>query len=751
LSDAEAILRWLLVLTMVSFAFAPLVWWLGSGLDAAASGLLRPLGVVLLTTPLWWVAAVLDVPFSRSTLVAVAVVGGSLAWGFWLHAKRAIPWTSMFAFESLWLFLFATYAVFRAYNPHIANTEKPMEIAFLSSISRSDAVPAPDPWWAGEAINYYYFGYQAVASIVKLSGVPAPIAFNLALATLFASTGTAAAAIGYRFAMSAGISRQTSIFVAGLAPLFVLLAGNMETAWRLVRMPRETVEPGWWYDGVGWQASRVIVDHGVHGIPGPRGTINEFPAFSFVLGDLHPHVLTYPLLVSILALCIGMILSPATLTLPRVALTGGLSGLLYVSNSWDAPIGLLMLALSVVLLIGWNFRQMARYLVAAIGSAIAVALPFVLTFTPPVGLDQSELPWVLQSIPLISTLVATLGVVTWKPSGVGEILLVHGHWVAASIAFIGLTIPASLDWTAFRRDRTSAVAISFGLALLLAIVWSPAIVLIGVPLTLTLLVAGRSTDPLVRLTGSLFSIGFLLVLIPEYLYIQDAFGDRMNTVFKLYFQAWLFLALATAATAVLAIRNTKPIQSKLAVFTVVLMAMLTLPYTPISARDWTDSFATRYGLDGGAYIERAAPDDYLAIQWLNDNLEPDSTLVEGPGCSYQSVGGVPMNRISAFTGIPTIVGWEGHQRQWRRGQVDLIGSELTQRQELANQWLDGTAPEPSIALEPEYVVLGHQERVGSSGCDPLIGRDTDASVERLVGAEWVLVYQSGNTSILKRP
>jgi YYY domain-containing protein len=750
MSDTEAILRWLLVLTLVSYAFAPFVWWLGQGLESAASGLIRPLGLALVTAPLWWIGAVLGVPFGRIALVIVTIAGGCLAWGNWLYRKKSLSWASLFAFESLWLLLFTGYSVFRTYNPHIANTEKPMEIALLSSISRSESVPAPDPWLAGEAINYYYFGYQMVASMVKLSGVPAPIAFNLALATLFASTGTATAAIGFRFAKTAGLGRGPALLAAGIASFFVVFAGNMETAWRLIRSPRETIEAGWWYDGVGWQASRVIVDHGVHGAPGPRGTINEFPAFSFILGDLHPHVLTLPLLVCILALCIGMILKPEATTLPRIAVAATLSGILYVSNSWDAPIGLLMVTLAVLLVTGWQWRRLAIHLVCAASAAVLIALPFVLTFTPPVGLDESELPGIVRSVPILSRVIGTVGIVTWKPSGVGEILLVHGHWIAAAAVFTTLSMAVDRRLMLEAYSRRGWVLSGLAISSVVAVVWSPALLLIGVPMLLSLFISVRSTDSVTRTTALLFGIGFILVLIPEYLFIQDVFGDRMNTVFKLYFQAWLFLALATVATAVTVIRNRDHAAFRFALSALLTILFLTSPYAPISARDWTDNFATRYGQDGSAYVQRSTPDDFLAIQWLNQRARSGTTLVEGPGCSYQTVGSVPMNRFSAFTGVPAVVGWEGHQRQWRRGESDPIGPRLTQRQEFANNWLNGNTSVSLPVPEPDYIILGYQEQVGSPGCEPLIGRDANDSAQRLAASGWTVVFQSGETRILAR-
>jgi len=254
-SDIEAILRWYLALTLIAAAFLPFVAWLGSRLGPARYGLLRPLSLVALTAIVWWPAAVVNLPFTRGTLVVALVFAGGVGWG--LLVRRGIEiadWRSLLAFEALWLVMLLVYAWFRGFTPDIINTEKPMEIALLSSVSRSSDVPAPDPWFAGSAINYYYFGYQTFASAINLSAVPAATGFNLALATLFASAATVAASAGATLLRALGASRQMVVIGAGLAVVLLLLAGNLETAKRYLDNPDATVDAGWW-DGVGWQAA----------------------------------------------------------------------------------------------------------------------------------------------------------------------------------------------------------------------------------------------------------------------------------------------------------------------------------------------------------------------------------------------------------------------------------------------------------------------------------------------------------------
>ena len=288
MSPAEAVFRWWIGYSIIAVAFAPLAWWMAAGLGRYRHAFVRPIGLVVATFVLWWPAAMAGLPFTRETVIAAVLIGGIASW-LWLYffARSLLKDLSTLAvFEVLWFCALASYAWFRAANPDIANTEKPMEIALLSSVVRSSEVPAPDPWFAGSPINYYYFGYQRIASLIHLTGVQPTVAFNLMLGSLFASTVTGAAGFGAWLATRLRLSSLAVAIAAIFAAFFVSLAGNLETASRLVRNPGATIEVGWW-DGVGWQASRVIVDSGVNGAAGQSETINEFPAFSFVLGDLH--------------------------------------------------------------------------------------------------------------------------------------------------------------------------------------------------------------------------------------------------------------------------------------------------------------------------------------------------------------------------------------------------------------------------------------------------------------------------------
>lgn len=752
MSDFEAILRWFLAITLVSYAVAPFAWWMGAGLGNAAAALTRPLGVVVVIVALWWPAAALGIPFTASGVVVTAVILGAISWTLWLRSSHRMSLTSIAVFETIWIVLFAGYALFRSYNPHIVNTEKPMEIAFLSSIVRTSSVPSPDPWFAGETINYYYFGYQIVGGLAKVSGVAPATAFNLALAMLFASVGTVAAAVGLAIAKKAGIVRLASqVAVAASSLFFMLLAGNLVGLQWLVNDSGAVRNTTWWYSGLGWQATRVITDTNVHGRPGERMLISEFPAFSFILGDLHPHVLTYPLLISLIAITVGFLLQRHSVTYPRMIAAGSLVGILYISNSWDAPLGMLLLMVAGLAAFGWRSRETWLRLVAAGAAALVTALPFMFHYTAPVGLARSELPAIIAAIPVVRTLASTFGIVVWRPSDPVELFLVHGQFILAGIGFVVL---AAIKDPGLFRGSTTSHRIAGGVAavaLVVAVVWAPAVVILGAPLAAATIIAMRSSDVSWRIVGALFSVGFFLALVPEFIYIQDPFGDRMNTAFKLHFQAWALLALATAGMVALGLAPSA-IRTRAATTALICgLVLVTAIYTPVSARDWTDGFRERHGQDGSAFLTRANPDDAAAIHWLDRNADDGAVIVEGPGCSYQNAAGTPMNRFSAFTGVPAVVGWAGHQGQWRRGETDPIWPRITARQEFSNDWLDGFTLTADQIPDATFIVLGAQERLGSESCDSLPTRDTRLSRIALELQGWRAAFESGETVIMVRP
>jgi uncharacterized membrane protein len=167
------------------------------------------------------------------------------------------------------------------------------------------------------------------------------------------------------------------------------------------------------------------------------------------------------------------------------------------------------------------------------------------------------------------------------------------------------------------------------------------------------------SDPARRFAVLLAAIGTALVLLPELAYVADVFGTRMNTVFKLYYQAWLLLGVASAYATLAALRQRGPIRAAGGLSAAALLVGTT--YLVAGVHDRIAAGARPPTLDAVAYLQSENPDELAAIRWILVQTAPDARVIQAAGTSYHAAEG----RVSAATGRPTLLGWVGHELQWR--------------------------------------------------------------------------------------
>src|SRR5215207_11158390 len=400
MSWVEAAARWYLVLAAVTWAFSPAVSWLCRPLLERGVTLARPIAMLAAVYPAWLLASFHRVPYSGTAVTVVVIVAALLGWSLILRRRQADrAWLrSLVLVEVASLVLLAGYLWLRGYTPQILGTEKPMDVAFLASSTRAVTIPPPDPWFAGQPINYYYLGYLLHGAVSRVSGVAPAIGFNLALATIFSTTAMAAFGVAWN-AVRPWLGPRLAAASGLFAVFAVAISGNLYAPWRLIQDPSGTVS-AWWWDsvtGIGWRSSRIVCD-GVrvdNRCPFPATeTINEFPFFSFLLGDLHPHLMALPFTI----VAIGLAWNLARRArdpdrtgergwLTHVAVSGALVGSLYAINAWDLPTFLLLVAVGAWIGAGasrvraWSLNVKSILLLGA--SAVAVWLPFLATYVPP--------------------------------------------------------------------------------------------------------------------------------------------------------------------------------------------------------------------------------------------------------------------------------------------------------------------------------------------------------------------------------
>ncbi len=755
----EASLRWYGVLLAVTWGWAPLVRWLLPRLADRGASVARPLALLGVVTLAWLPASLRLVPYSAAILWAVIGVGAVAGWAValrtgaidrgWLRSLLIVEGCAALAFIALvWL---------HGYTPNLVATEKPMDIAFLSSGERTTTMPPPDPWFSGQPINYYYMGYVLFGSVGRLAGVPSSFAFNLAIATIFSMTLVGAGGVAFD-AVRAQWSRNVALAAALLAAFGLVIAGNLYAPLQLAQTPSQTIH-AWWWDkqvGIGWRSSRIVCD-------GPRvnndcvspsvETINEFPFFSLLLGDLHPHLMALPFVVASLALALALglrgLARPPTLDgadLGRLAISGAAIGSLYALNSWDFPTYLLVALGAVVVGFGSCARCMAKAGAVVVAAAIVVWLPFILTFVPPTGGGAAS---PLTAMPILSRLAGTIGVWTGERTSIGEYLTIFG----APYVFALALIVSESQRPALARRLNGPVLLFPALVIgILAIGLSaPVLVLVGVPLVLAIdrLLVDHEPSPATFATG-LFAIGFFLSGVVELFYIRDVFDDRMNTLFKVYYQVWTLFAFAMALTVVCLWQRIGGRVWRVALAGATALAIVAgSVYPALASWQWTNGFTDWQGVDGLGYLADQHPDELAALRWLRANARPNDVVLEAAGCSYQPNGELPFNRAAAYTGVPDVIGWDNHERQWRGGQPALIDQIPVRQRDVASMFSDPRSPlidryGVTLLYDGIYEHGNWQNVCGMAG--PYPGMDA----RDYPGPGWDLAFQSGEVRVYRR-
>jgi YYY domain-containing protein len=557
--------------------------------------------------------------------------------------------------ELVGLGAFLLLAFLRLSNMAVTATEKPMDLAILSTLLRPGSIPPGDPWLAGQSLPYYYFGFVPWLLPAKLLGLSPDVVFNLLVPTLAAVCAQGAWAL----ARAVGGSRRTGV----MAGFLVVFAGTFD-GWRQLF----TGVSLWALDL--WPSSRAI-----------KGTITEFPLFTFHLGDLHPHLLCLPFVLA--AIFLGRVLAtPQGRGLPAIALGSVVYGAAAAANPWCAiPLGIAILLVAVgdesglIRPRGPGIRLWLS--VGAVGIAGWILyLPFWLNFHPPTqgfgwvtsGTRVEEMLLFLGGILIPPVLVAWELAWRWGGVELARRQLSRAAWLAGGVALVILS------------QRV-----------LLALV-----VTVGALLAVTVL---RGRQRRARPVFALTLVPLALLAFMELVYFKDPYGAeyyRMNTVFKASHLA--FTLLAVVAPVLLGWLRRR--RAALAYAGAVLVLLAGLPqFATLAGRAVSSPVA---GWDGLGWM---APGEPAAAAWLR-RQPAGSVLVEGVGDAYSDAA-----RMSAASGVPAVLGWENHEGVWRGGN---IGQETDRRKaQIERLYKCGNPVEVrqiASRLGASFIVVGSVER-----------------------------------------
>lgn len=677
-SSLLALFYFVLVIQILGVMVYPILrrWLHGAGVYALA----KPFGVLLFAYLSWLWISLGMATFTQGPLLAVLallIIAGGLAWPRALLG--ALPSRAeVIASETIFWGAFCFFLLVRAYNPEIFWGEKPMDFSFLNALNRATALPPPEPWFAGSALHYSYFGYYVVAALGKVINVHPAITYNLGVALVGGLTAAAA------FAAGAAVHGRWGTGV--IAAVFAVLIGNAaglftwierSGAWRayysltsariglgeavsdaIAALKGSPLGFDYW-----WATSRVV-EH----------TINEYPLWSLQFADLHAHLMVMPTTLTFITLTIhwarrrllaGNDVATVRSGIPMLLLLSLALGAIVVTNAWSTPTYVTLFPFVLLTIwIGealhgnlWRFFKgvVTRVLAPTVfvaGAAYVFFLPFWTHFAPP----ERNFGWERGS-----DLV--------RPQ---EFIQIFGVYLVVLVPFLLALFARGLrrgeePLTGWRQVVVVAV-VGYVVAVLAAACAQPTVAaLVGSAVTnrawlATLFVLGLVVLMLTapparwRIPAALATFAFAVTAGTDLVYVWD----RMNTIFKFYLESWFLMAIAAAAAVPALWRGELSLGRFRGVWRGALAVFLALAaFTAISgtiAVIRTDRVPTpEPTLDGMAYLQTTSPHELAAFEWLNRRVAGIPVILEAHGDSYRE-----FTRVSMNTGLPTVLGWAYH-------------------------------------------------------------------------------------------
>lgn len=637
----------------------------------------------------WFLVSIKLLKFTTVTCVGITVVFGIVCILLYEKQRKAgydcLPIDNLdlvYIEEILFFAVFLMWTYLAGFHPAAHGTEKFMDYGFMEAMMRSKTLPATDIWYSQGKINYYYGGQYFAVFLTKLSGTQVELTYNL-MRTFVAA---------FAFVLPFSLVRQMTVdmqgkkvygwkkrlpsitgFIAGLA---VSIAGNMhyvvyaQIIPLIQKLKGQEVDSYWFPDATRYIGFNPDV---------PDKTIHEFPCYSFVLGDLHAHVVNIMFVLLLLGLLYAWMqkvrnTTPSVeklgakkfwmqqLLMPHILAAAMLLGMFHWTNYWDFVIyyvvtGGTVLFMNIICLKGDIKRIIAVTAAQAVeifAVATVIILPFTLQFTTMVqGVRLAQ----NHSLP-------------------HQLLILWGLPTILTLVFVISLIVGKLK----RLNHKSLYR---------------------------LMKAIRTPDLFAVIMG-LCAIG--LVAIPELVYVRDIYENRnarANTMFKLTYQAYIMFGMTMVYVIFRQLFvNRRKILKAVGVIGLALL-LWTCGYFGKSVDSWFGQVLdpSQYkGLNATAFLETDYAEDAGAIRWLKENIEGSPVVLEANGDSYSEY-----ERVSAMTGLPTVMGWYVHEWLWRNDVADLNAK----ADEIETIYTSTNAAEVQMLVEKydiSYIFVGSCER-----------------------------------------
>ena len=700
INDTLLVLKWWMVLFIIGLSFLPITSKIFSNFIDRGYIFSKILGIGVLSYLVFVLGTFHILSFSRLNvfLILVFLLGINI---FFIKRQKKLSEVvlkTVILEEVIFILALLSWAFIRGTTPDIRGLEKFMDFGFINSTLRSDYFPPKDMWFTPLPINYYYFGHLIIAVLTKLADIKSSITFNLSVASIFAFTFVGSFSIGANlFYQMTDKIKMPRIIVAGiLTAVFATLAGNLQTIyaffpsysgenpppfWQLIFSPN-SFPNAYWYPN----ATRFIYH-----------TIHEFPIYSFVVSDLHAHVLSLPFVITIIAVLLSVFLRPSIgnwkLEIGNLLTISFLLAVLYMTNTWDTVTYFLLSAL-VIFYIQWKKNSLASSILNLLFIAISTfifILPFSINFKPfTQGIGIICPPQFLVNLGRLGPFIFEAN--NCQHSPIWQLFILYGFFLFWIVAFV-----------LFIRERKMKI---------------------------------KESDIFILL---LIALSLALIVLPEFVYIKDIYSGhyRANTMFKFVYQAFIMLQISSAYIIfriLTRVKETKVIHLQTLIIFILglFLSFLVLSYPAFAINSYYNGAKNYSGFDGEKYLQTLYPNDYLAINWLNKNIKGQPVILEAQGDSYTDFA-----RISVNTGLPTVLGWTVHEWLWR-GTYNIPAPRITDIHTLYTTSDVNITQQLLKKYDISYVYVGDMERQKY----PTLDEDKFMKLGKVV-------FQTGTTKIYR--
>ncbi len=611
----------------------------------------------------------------------------------------------VFKYELFFLILFMIACYVKGFNPSANTTEKFMDYGYMAIIYKTKYMPPIDLWFAGKVINYYYFGQYISTFLTKLALLKVSYGYNFMIITLFSLSFFESFSIVYNLLKLNNKEKKAIPCIGGvIAGVSNTIAGNMHYVIYGLFIPffSKIGNISVWKDYYFPDSTRYIgynpdtIDK----------TIHEFPSYSFVLGDLHAHVINIIFVLLLLALLLSYLMSKnrenklniGQVISPMIVFIGIVLGLYKMTNYWDFVIYFVVISL---IFIFKNIKTFDKFKDIILLSFFQILIIVIIS-------SVISIPFSINFIKMSSK----VKLVPYR-SPFYQLLVLWGLPVLLFIFYFIIT----LFKISIRKLKSNKI-INY--------------------------IRNIELSDLYIIVIGLCAIG--LIIIPEIVYVVDIYVNniRANTMFKLTYQSYIMFGLCFGyILTILILNKNKCIKVITGIFFT--LFILTLGYIMTSVNSWFGDVSNRdgyksldameffndgllvYGVpkDLKSYANSSIDmkDDLKAILWLNKNAKDSDVILESYGNSYTY-----FNRISTFTGLSTPLGWMTHEWLWRSVNSSMsIPKEVEERMrdiDMVYSYTNQKEIEKVIRkYHVTYLVIGYYERLKYANGGALLNED----------------------------